>query len=94
MNKPDLKDVQELIKIKEQIVALYAEQDELLKTLFEKHGEGRSDYAVDDAEHPYLKFVIIDVMRQLQAGETVWKSTAVKGLTFESRALKRKPKGL
>ncbi len=93
--KPELATVQEIIALKQQISDLYDVLDKEVKTVYDEFGEGRFDYMVDSAlEYPYLKFEIEDIVRKLQNGEDVWRSSNVKPLSFSSRALKNKPKGL
>ena len=92
--KPELATVQEIIALKQQISDLYDVLDKKVKTVFDEFGEGRFDYMVDNPTYPYLKFEIEDIVRKLQNGEDVWRSSNVKSLSFSSRPLKNKPKGM
>ena len=94
MRKPELKDVFEILEMKEQAAKLYEKIDARLLEIKNEFGEGRFDFELGEVDKLYLKFEIIDNVRLLAEGETVWKSTGIKPVSFSSGYLKNKPKSL
>lgn len=95
--KPELQRIKELVERKKRLKDEYEQLDKDILELFNEFGEGRHDYDLgepDDDGKQYMKFVLVDNIKKLQAGENVWTSAGIKPVSFECGMLKGKPKGL
>lgn len=95
--KPALKDVLEIFRMKKEAVALYDEIDIRVQKICSQFREGRFDYDLGKADEDgkqYLKFEIVDNVLKMMKNETVWKSIALKPVSFSVGMLKRRPESL
>lgn len=97
MAKPELNEVLEIIRMKEEAAKLYEQIDANLAEMIFKFGAGRFDYDVSDIEGQetdYLKFELKDNLQELATKGYIFKSTAIKPVSFCASGLKNKPKSL
>ena len=94
MKKPNLEDVLNVLKMKDKANKLYDEIDEIVTKMKEEFGAGRFDYDLNESDAPYLKFEIVDNVQELLQDKIVWKSVALKPVSFSSGRLKRIPSSL
>lgn len=106
--KPEINEVLEIMAMKKQAQELYDEIDNQIAQIKDEFGAGRFDYDLDELQDgdlsdfadklwskgQYFKLEITDNAEKLQAGDTVFKSTFIKPVSFSSRSLKRCPESL
>lgn len=108
--KPDINAVLEVVAMKDRISDLYDAIDDIVSGFMKEFGEGRYDYDLSNIDEVdsglsyfvnelkktgnYLKFEITDNIKKLNGGETIYKTTSFKPVSFSSGSLKNRPKSL
>jgi len=95
--KPTYDEAIQLRDLKNAIKQMHKTLNKVEKALFDKHGEGRFDYQLDQVDeegHGWMKVVIVDNIKKMQEGQEVWKSVSAAPLDLSIGLLKRKPKTL
>jgi len=89
--QPNAKVIQKILKIKEEIKAIYEKSDEQNAKLVKKYGAG--EWVIENPQgEGYLKLTITDNLIKLQNGEKIWKSANFTRHSIEVKILKNKPK--
>jgi len=96
MAGPTLKLFNKLEQIKCEINRLYNELDKATETLHEKYGEDAFYYEIEEDSdgHKFAKLEIVNNIRKLNEGESVFKATSFKPQELVVKRYKRKPKDM
>ena len=95
MSKITIEEVLELEGLKEKINKLYEEYDNTAKELLNKFGETTVSYPLDKEDlegHKFIRLKVIDNVKKMQTGGTVYKTASFKAIELEIDRLKREPK--
>ena len=90
-----LQEILELENLKEQIQKLYEDYDSKAKELLAKFGETSVHYPLekeDEEGHKFIRIKVIDNVKKMQTGGTIFKTASFKAIDLDIDRLKREPK--
>ena len=95
MSKITIEEILELEGLKDKISKLYEEYDNKAKELLNKFGETSVSYPLekeDEEGHKFIRIKVIDNVKKMQSGGTVYKTASFKAIELDIERLKREPK--
>jgi hypothetical protein len=86
--------IQEIEDLKNQAAEIYERIDNIAQELYRKHGETESSFEIEEDEsgNHWIRLKIVDNIKRLKEGLTLFKPAIFKPIDIEIRRLKNKPK--
>ena len=90
MKGPNVKTLEKVKALKEEISAKYEELEKITNEIIKKHGIG--EWLFENEDGTFTRFSTVDNLRSLEESGTIFKAASLKRFDLQIKELKRKPK--